>query len=1214
MKIYLIKALMQLPVITFLTFCICHFAPAITITHIYVDQVKGMNDPDTSGTLEQPFRSITCAMEIMEKRGTPDPWRIHIRAGCYDSDPEKPQQQQEVFPIRLRQGMTLRGEDGATSCILSGAFDLQKDQPIIHGSNLENISIENLTLKEMHRQGLDEEGGAIQLVRCTGAIRDCIIESNSSTCGGGVWLSCAENGNFEISGNRFSFNEAQYKINLLGNDHEVACMAYHVDVVPTIKSVLDTTGARLPTIPLNGKSLSRQLESPACGGGLFLKGDLEGIICDNSFLENTTIYRILTGFPAYASCGGGGFYISGNLNGNLIRNHIHQNHVSARASGSANYSSSSASSGGGGFYIKGSVNGDIAENEIVGNECSGSASMIGTNSSASGNSSGGGFYIKKPITGNICDNIIKRNTCYAGGYGSGSHSCSGSAEASAAGFKIHALKGHMQRNTVQLNSCEAHASGVSLYGSGSSELTRRAAFYVEGDIEGNMEQNVISDHKADYYGGGVVEGSFKGDITRNIFRKNSGADCGGLYIGTFSGGEIAGNLFEKNRSSEVKYDPYMGASISCSGGGLYIKSNLNGNITDNIFSDNHASAEFPEGMSVYSAGGGFFVGENMHGNISGNTFLGNGVYTDGGFPWYETGSRGGGFFIKGFEGRISRNVFINNGASYSYRDILAYGGGFYVVSCENLEISENTFFSNSAYEGGGFFLQRAENVTIAKNKFLQNQAVFGGGLCAKQILSGIIEENAFSGNFSDTPISGRGGGLDIQESFTGHIRGNLFSANLAASGGGICLPHQMEKEPLELTIANNYFLNEATSDSLVLEGAGLSSGRNLALLNNTFIGGAPEESCLYLADDASSSILVNNIFCDLACAIEKQGKYTLETTHNDFFRTTDILKLDNIPLGNDLGVLENSFSEMHDNFQQNPLHLGEKVESGAWSSSPYYNQEGNYTILTDDTKIWKENYFSGSYLSLANDEGTSIQLPILTNTETRLVIHGNLVDLEQLGQSAKYSIDDFHLTSGSLIIDKGKAVSLQWDFEGDFRPTGKGVDIGADEYTERGVFYNAEYLAQDVPSLMESGLKYTVHIRMKNTGTAPWWNKGLSGVALGNMNDREGGWGINRVESGVGEVVPSGYEKTFTFDVTAPDEPGTYEFKWCMIRGEIDWFGEETPELEIKVIPYIFSRAIVEYLLSKEDFSPAEKEKADRNGDGCINVSDVVKMLNTSEE
>ena len=61
-------------------------------------------------------------------------------------------------------------------------------------------------------------------------------------------------------------------------------------------------------------------------------------------------------------------------------------------------------------------------------------------------------------------------------------------------------------------------------------------------------------------------------------------------------------------------------------------------------------------------------------------------------------------------------------------------------------------------------------------------------------------------------------------------------------------------------------------------------------------------------------------------------------------------------------------------------------------------------------------------------------------------------------------------------------------------------------------------------------------------------------------------WSINRVGMPAAVAVAPGQNVSFSFNVTAPTAPGTYNFQWKMLRDEIgNWFGDVTPNVAVTV-------------------------------------------------
>lgn len=112
---------------------------------------------------------------------------------------------------------------------------------------------------------------------------------------------------------------------------------------------------------------------------------------------------------------------------------------------------------------------------------------------------------------------------------------------------------------------------------------------------------------------------------------------------------------------------------------------------------------------------------------------------------------------------------------------------------------------------------------------------------------------------------------------------------------------------------------------------------------------------------------------------------------------------------------------------------------------------------------------------------------------------------------------------------------------------------------------NAVFISQNIPSTLVTGQKTTVSITMKNTGNTPWGN-GDYGYKLGSQNPRDNiTWGYGRMYLQQASVA-QGEQTTFTYSITAPSTPGTYNFQWQMVDdGGNGWFGPLTPNVVITV-------------------------------------------------
>nr|MCH9652009.1 M4 family metallopeptidase [Deltaproteobacteria bacterium] len=111
---------------------------------------------------------------------------------------------------------------------------------------------------------------------------------------------------------------------------------------------------------------------------------------------------------------------------------------------------------------------------------------------------------------------------------------------------------------------------------------------------------------------------------------------------------------------------------------------------------------------------------------------------------------------------------------------------------------------------------------------------------------------------------------------------------------------------------------------------------------------------------------------------------------------------------------------------------------------------------------------------------------------------------------------------------------------------------------------NAQYITQSVPTTLLAGQTRTVSVTMKNTGTSTWTRAGK--YRLGSQNSQDNLlWGIGRVLLPSNVSVAPGQQRTFTFNVTAPSEMGTYNFRWRMVQEGVQWFGDFSQNRQITV-------------------------------------------------
>ena len=108
---------------------------------------------------------------------------------------------------------------------------------------------------------------------------------------------------------------------------------------------------------------------------------------------------------------------------------------------------------------------------------------------------------------------------------------------------------------------------------------------------------------------------------------------------------------------------------------------------------------------------------------------------------------------------------------------------------------------------------------------------------------------------------------------------------------------------------------------------------------------------------------------------------------------------------------------------------------------------------------------------------------------------------------------------------------------------------------------NADFVSQDGPSTMTAGQTYSITVVMRNSGTSTW---SPTSHRLGSQNPQDNTtWGTHRVS--LSSSVAPGATAPFTFNVTAPTTPGTYNCQWKMVQEGVEWFGAASTNLAINV-------------------------------------------------
>lgn len=114
---------------------------------------------------------------------------------------------------------------------------------------------------------------------------------------------------------------------------------------------------------------------------------------------------------------------------------------------------------------------------------------------------------------------------------------------------------------------------------------------------------------------------------------------------------------------------------------------------------------------------------------------------------------------------------------------------------------------------------------------------------------------------------------------------------------------------------------------------------------------------------------------------------------------------------------------------------------------------------------------------------------------------------------------------------------------------------------------NAAFIASgSIPSPIAAGQTVTVSVTMQNTGNTTWNDNSTRPYSLGSQNPQDNTtWRMDRVSIGTVPVAP-GETKAFSFAITAPSTPGSYNFQWRMVQAGVEWFGASSSNAIIQVV------------------------------------------------
>lgn len=118
-----------------------------------------------------------------------------------------------------------------------------------------------------------------------------------------------------------------------------------------------------------------------------------------------------------------------------------------------------------------------------------------------------------------------------------------------------------------------------------------------------------------------------------------------------------------------------------------------------------------------------------------------------------------------------------------------------------------------------------------------------------------------------------------------------------------------------------------------------------------------------------------------------------------------------------------------------------------------------------------------------------------------------------------------------------------------------------------GNLWNAEFVSQTIPPQLEAEKTFGASVTFKNTGDATWeWSSGKPGhPRLISLTGPQ--WGTEYMIVGQGRIIPPGSTCAISSTLRVPTVPGEYLFKWRLRDPQGNFFGQESEEIKITVVP-----------------------------------------------
>lgn len=561
---------------------------------------------------------------------------------------------------------------------------------------------------------------------------------------------------------------------------------------------------------------------------------------------------------------------------------------------------------------------------------------------------------------------------------------------------------------------------------------------VEDTVSPTIEGFVITGGDASNglgWGGGIVvyhSGPGHGGLT--TIRHNVVTDNIACQFDTCLG--EGGGIMVYNSDAIIEHNTIIsnvartGGDGGGKGGGISFGWSSNATVSDNAILSNTAVIS-PTGLWDGQGGGVYMGGSSV--TLIGNEIRGNVAAVLG------TG-RGGGVYG---EDELYDNQILSNTASISGT---GYGGGVYAYSV--FQFHNNLVQGNVASQygdgtGGGIYanqLQRAYYDTIVDNTATRGGGLYLGQWSSTELRDCLITRNSATGS---TPATLDGGGGIASVDDDPQITDSRIVSNTSNYLGGGLL----------ITSGSDYLVQENTiNGNEAPYGGGVYVYSSTGTINDNWIitntahtsGGG-----LYLTTNATATLDSNRILSNSA-----------STGHGGGFSIYD--NLSPVTLTNQ--VMAHNSATLSGGGLYVSGSTAVRLINSTLVNDRSTNQEG-VALWSNSRLTMTNNIVIGHHIAVNVETGSAAVLTHNDYWDNDIGVAGQIsgtTDMTLDPQFEDRAAGDYHLALTSLLIDAGdNSVSLDHDFEGDPRPRGSGIDVGADE-AYQAESYVSDYVGSDV--------------------------------------------------------------------------------------------------------------------------------------------------------